>query len=314
LKLFLKNGNERIGDHGAPDLRLDYVLSVVQKLLDAQMLGVVLGDVVPAQRIGLIAEDAATSVHLGRVHAADLHVALRAGHKEEGACLMHLRQANKVQVAPVHDVGRAGLQNKDVQHGVRLDGCPSVTKCGPFDQAQAEVYGASFRSVGSVLELQPQVLAQMKLSRTPDQNSRQVGPSGPAARLVGIGHSGAVSAVAKAHRVQLACIGARSHFCPPQAIAETELGNGNDAKWLGASQAAHTRIGAIASKYSKKTCPCKELHDRSRQGLADIHRKPLGNWSLRSYKGIRKRVSNRHQIESPTRLREHWLPLQMSPV
>jgi len=29
---------------------------------------------------------------------------------------MHLEQASKVQVAPVHNVERAGLQNQEVQH------------------------------------------------------------------------------------------------------------------------------------------------------------------------------------------------------
>ena len=292
MNFLFENGNAHVGEHGERNFRLGHVRAAVQKNFDApEMLWAVLGTVVPVQRNGLIAEDAAASVQLGRVHAPDLHVALRAGQKEEGACLMHLRQANKVQVAPAHDVGHAGLQNQDVQYGVRLDRVPGVTKCGPFDQGQARVYGASVQSVGSVLELQPQVLVQMKLARMPDQNSRQVGPSGPVARIVGIGHSGAVNAVAKAHGVHPAGIDARSHFCTPQRLAQTELGNGDDGKWLGASQAAHTGVGAIASKDSKKLCPCNELHDRSRQGLADTHRKPPGNWSLRSYMGMRRRVS-----------------------
>jgi hypothetical protein len=38
LKFFLNNGDEHVGGHGAPDLRLDCVLAVAQKLLDAQVL------------------------------------------------------------------------------------------------------------------------------------------------------------------------------------------------------------------------------------------------------------------------------------
>jgi hypothetical protein len=38
LKFFLNNGDEHLCGHGAPDLRLDCVLAVAKKLLDAQVL------------------------------------------------------------------------------------------------------------------------------------------------------------------------------------------------------------------------------------------------------------------------------------
>jgi hypothetical protein len=38
LKLSFNNGDEHLGRHGAPDLRLDCVLAVPQKLLDSQVL------------------------------------------------------------------------------------------------------------------------------------------------------------------------------------------------------------------------------------------------------------------------------------
>ena len=38
LKVFLKNGNEHVGGHGTPDLRLECALACDQKLLDAQVL------------------------------------------------------------------------------------------------------------------------------------------------------------------------------------------------------------------------------------------------------------------------------------
>ena len=38
MKLLLDDGDEHVGGHGAPDLRLDRVLARAEKLLDAQML------------------------------------------------------------------------------------------------------------------------------------------------------------------------------------------------------------------------------------------------------------------------------------
>ncbi len=38
MKFFLNNGDEHVGGHGVPDLRLERVLAVAQKLLDTKVL------------------------------------------------------------------------------------------------------------------------------------------------------------------------------------------------------------------------------------------------------------------------------------
>jgi hypothetical protein len=50
LKLLLDDGDEHVGGHGAPHLRLHGVLAVAEKFLDAQMLRdplEQLGDILP---------------------------------------------------------------------------------------------------------------------------------------------------------------------------------------------------------------------------------------------------------------------------
>jgi len=385
LKFFLNNGDEHVGGHGAPDLRLDCVLAVAQKLLDAQVLldpfekqfhlpaafvqrsdgqgrqacvvgqedqrllgfgifeadtpqvfGVVLGDIVPAQCNGLIADDAACPVHFGRVHAPGVHVAFGAGHKE-GAGLMHLEKASKVQVASVHNVERPWLQDQDVQHidlvhlavadvneggnrapevqqCVQLDGCLGFAKRRPLEQAQAQIDGGGVQCIDRILEIEPQVLVQIKFASTSDQNCGQVGPDSPVARLVGIGQGGAVNAVAKSHGVQLARVGSKSHFDVSKTLSPSQLCKSHDSKLLGASQAPHARVATIARHDSGKACPWNELHDLSKQGLADIHRKPPRSLSLGNYTGMGKRVSNRHQIKLASRPRQYWHSLQINPV
>lgn len=366
MKFFLNNGDEHVGGHGAPDLRLDRVLAVAQKLLDTQVLldpfeeqldlpaafvqsgngqrrqarvvgqedqsllglgifepdttqvfGVVLGDVVSVQCNGLIADDAAGPVHLGRVHAPGVHVAFGAGDKER-SCLMHLKQTSKVDVASVHYIKRPRLQDQDVQHidlvhlavadvneggnrapevqqCVQLDGCLGFAKRRPLEQAQAQIDGGGVQCVDCILEIEPQVLVQIKLASTSDQYCGQVGPDSPVARLVGIGQGGAVNAVAKSHGVQLARVGSKSHFDVSQTLSPRQLCKSHDSKLLRASQAPHARIAAIARHDSGKACPWNELHDLSKQGLADIHRKPPRSLGLGNYTGMGKRVSNRHQ-------------------
>jgi len=381
LKFFLNNSYEHVGGDGAPDLRLDRVLAVTQKLLDAQVLldpfekqfhlpaafvqsgngqgrqgrvvgqedqglfgcrvlesnapqvfGVVLGNIVPVQCNGLIADKTAAPVYLGRVHAPGVHVAFGAGHKE-CAALMHLEQASKVYVASVHDVERARLQDQDIQHidlvhlavadvdegrngapevqqGVQLDGCLGFAKRRPLEQTQTQIDGGGVQGVDRVLEIEPQVLVQIKLASAPDQNRSQVGPDSPVARLVGIGQGGAVNALAKSHGVKLARVGSKSHFDVSQALAPSQLGKSHDAKLLGATQAAHARVAAIASHDARKACPWNELHDLRKQGLADIHRKSPRGLNLGNYTKMRKRVSNRHQIKLAARPRQYWLSLQ----
>jgi len=385
LKFFLNNGDEHVGGHGAPDLRLDCVLAVAKKLLDAQVLfdpfeeqlhlpaafvqrcdgqgrqgrvvgqedqgllglgvfeanapqvlGVVLGCIVSVQRNGLIANDAAALVHFGRVHAPGVHIAFGSSHKE-GACLMHLEQACKVDVASVHDVERSWLQDQDVQHidlvhlaiadvdegwnrapevqqGMQLHGCLGFAKRRPLEQAQAQIDGGGIQCVDRVLEIEPQVLVQIKFASTPNQNRSQVGPDSPVARLVGIGQGGAVNAVAKSHGVQLARVGSKSHFDVSKTLSPRQLCKSHNSKLLGASQAPHARVATIARHDSRKACPWNELHDLSKQGLADIHRKPPRSLSLGNYTGMGKRVSNRHQIKLASRPRQYWHSLQINPV
>jgi len=114
-----------------------------------QVFGVVLGDLVPTQCNGLIADDAAFPVHFGRVNAPGIYVAFGAVYKE-GAGLMHLKQASKVDVASVHHVELTQLQVQDVQQidPVHLtvadvdeggNRAPEVQQCVQLDGCDREI-------------------------------------------------------------------------------------------------------------------------------------------------------------------------------
>ncbi len=343
MKFFLNNVDEHVGGLGAPDLRLDRVIvAIAQKLIAAQVLLVPFEEQLdlPAASLkscnGLIAEDAAAPVHLGRVHAPGVHVAFGAGYKE-GAGLMHLKQASKVVVASLHHVERTRLQDQDVQHidlvhlaiadvdkgrnrasevqqGVQLDGCLGFVKRRPVEQTQAQIYGGGIQCVDRVLEIEPQVLVQIKLASARDQNCSQVGPDSTVARLVGIGQGGEVNAVAKSHGVQLARVGSKRHFDVAQTLSPSQLSKSRDAKLLRASQAPHARVAAIARYDARKACPWSELHDLREQGLADIHRKSPRGLNLGNYTGMKKRDLKRHQIKLAVRSCQYWRSLQSSLV
>ena len=245
-------------------LRLLYKAAMVKVDNDtARVFGVVLRNVVIVQYDGLIADKTAATVHLGRVNALGVLVAFGTGHKE-GAGLMHLEQASKVYVASVYDVERAWLQDQDVQNidlvhlaiadvdkgrnrasevqlDVQLDGCLGFAKRRPVEQTQTQIDGGGIQRVDRFLEIESQVLAQIKLASAPDHNWGQVGPDSPVARLVGIGQGGAVNAVSKSHGVQLARVGSKRHFDVARTLSPSQLSKSHDAKLLLASQAPQTQ-------------------------------------------------------------------------
>ncbi len=293
----------------------------VLELDTARVFGVVLKNLVTVQYDLLVADKTAAAVHLGQVNALGVLVAFGTGHKE-GVGLMHLEQASKVDVASAHDVVRAWPQDQDlqnidlvhlaiadldkgrnraseVQQDVQLDGCLGFAKRRSVEQTQTQIDGGGIQRVDRVLEIEFQVLAQIKLASAPDQNWGQVGSDSPVARLVGIGQGGALTAVSKSHGVQLARVGSKRHFDVKQTLSPSQLSKSHDAKLLLASQAPQTRVTAIARHNARKAFQWNELHDLREQGLADTLRKPPSILGLRNYTVMGKRVLNRHQINWP---------------
>ena len=78
--------------------------------------------------------------------------------------------------------------------------------------------GGGIQCVDRVLEIEPQVLVQIKFARAPDQKCSQVGPDSLVARLVGIGQGGSVNTVSKSHSLQLARVGTKRNFDVSKAL------------------------------------------------------------------------------------------------
>ena len=176
-----------------------------------------------------------------------------------------------------------------VDQGLQLDGSLGLAKRRQLEQAQTQVNGSGVQGVDRILEIEFQVLVQIKLARATDQNSSQVEPMSSVGRLVGTCQGGAVNSVAKSHGVQLAQVGSKSHFEVSQALSPSQFCKRDDAKLLGASQTSYARVAAIASQDARKACPWNELHDLRQQGFADIHWKPPRSLSLGKFTIMRKK-------------------------
>ena len=81
-------------------------------------------------------------------------------------------------------------------------------------------------------------------------------------------------AVAQAHCVELAGIGAQRGLDVAQAFAPRQLSERHHAKLLGAIHTAYPGVARVAFDNSRKTRPRHKLHDLCEQRLSDIHEHP----------------------------------------
>ena len=218
----------------------------------AYVFGVVLGNVLTVQSERFIADKTAVPAHLGQVNALGVRVAFGIGHTE-GAGPIHLVKTSKVYVSLVHAVERDRHQDQDVrniyhvnlaiadltqgknrasevQQGVLLHRCLGLAKRRPVEQIQTQIAAGGIQRVDRILEIESQVIVQIKLTGTSRQKCGQEGPDSPVARLVGIGQGGAINAVAKSHCVQLDRVGSEHHFEVARALSPSQQSKSNDVK------------------------------------------------------------------------------------
>ena len=79
-----------------------------------QMLGIILGAGHAGERDGLVADDAGAAIDRRQIDAPQPDVRFGAGN-EEGLHLTHHVKPGKVQIAPNHDVDRAGFRHQHIE-------------------------------------------------------------------------------------------------------------------------------------------------------------------------------------------------------
>lgn len=155
------------------------------------MFGVDFEYVIPVQCIGLNEYKTAAPVYFDRVLAPGFDFVFVAVNNKEDAGLMHLKVAYKVFVASADDVERARFHDNqhinfvylaiadldagknrapELVQGSQLDGGLVFSKRFLLEQAQTQINGGGIQCVDHVLEIEAQVLDQIKISSTSDQN------------------------------------------------------------------------------------------------------------------------------------------------
>jgi hypothetical protein len=91
------------------------------------------------------------------------------------------------------------------------------------------------------------------------------------AQVQRIGKCGTRGRRGDAHVKQLGMVGLQANLDVAQRLAPCKLRKGHDAKQVGATERAHTRIALVPFDDAPKGLPRHELHHLRKQRLAHVH-------------------------------------------
>jgi len=288
----------------------------------------VLGGVETVERDGMVADQSGTAIHRRRVQASCIEVSLGASD-EEAARLIQRVEPLEVEVASIHDVEGARLDNKQiqdvdivqlaigdvneggdraaqieqrVQFHCRLGGA----KRRPRKHRQTQIDGRGIERINGIGQFHAKGLAGVERACFDNQPLSELEVDAPIAQLVGIGQRRARNRLGDTHVVELARLSGQTDLDIAQALAVGKLRKGHDAKLLGATEASYPVIAAVAIHDAMEGLPRQEVHDLREQRLAEIH---TGSGLSKPGTLPQKAVSNssRRHPSSSRNTRQYWL-------
>ena len=298
----------------------------------AQMFGIVLAAGGAGECDGLIADDTCVAIHHSRIDALEPGVRLGAGD-EKGLRPMHRVKPCEVQITPIHDVDRSGLQHQDVERfDVAQLAVGDVDEAGesearglaaqveqrmhlhrrlrgakqrPRKERQAQVDGRRIQRVDRVRKLDAKAVARIELARLFDQVLGKFCVNTPVARLVGIGQRRALGLLPQTHVVELGRLRREADFDVAQALAVRQLREGHHAELIGACHGLDVAIAIAAIDDAMEGLPGEEVHELSEQRFAVVH----GSLQKKNRNTARTafRRSNRRHPSLLGILRQSWI-------
>ena len=178
-------------------------------------------------------------------------------------------EPTKIDVAFVHDVEAAGLENhvveemdivhltacnadkrrnigSQVQLGMHLDGAFVTTMLGPGKQRQTQIDDGGIQGVNCTLEIHGQGLMGVKCAGMIDQNQGNISIDSPVAYFVGLGQGIAQYAGLQTGMIQLGAQGPQTGFDIAETFSAGELSEGHAVELIETGKPAGAMIAAIA--------------------------------------------------------------------
>jgi hypothetical protein len=241
---------------------------------------------------------------------------------------MQAVQACKVDVSPIHNVERSGLEQQlienanighfpgrhvdktgnrppQVEQRVQLDRALVAAKLGPRKQTQTEIDGRRVERVNRLRELDGQRIVSVKLTGAADQDLSKVGVNPPVVRAIGVGQCAPRNLSPKPRVIELRSQCSQASFDVAQAFAKRQLSVRQTQELIATRESAWPSPAAVlvdarfelAARQETQELGKDELtieHKPSSATLAGINRRRQGS-SLHS---ISDRV---HALRNATR-------------
>jgi hypothetical protein len=232
----------------------------------------------------LIAAHAAAEGLRVRTKAREAQVVF-GSRDEERAGVGDLGQSRKVHVGAVEQVERPGFENEciepqhvvgtcrthfdlhrnrttQVELCVQLDARFGRTKLGPRKKLQGQVDGRRVQFVDRLVQIQPEVFAGIKSSRTFDQSRRQILPQPPVALLVGFGQGHPCHRFAQSEMVKRGrAFGVQAFLDVAQTLAPRQLRKARADQLLPVTEVS--RVNAVALGQTRERLAVDPIDDLS---------------------------------------------------
>ena len=273
---------------------------------------------------GLIAQDIRArptyAIHGLGVAALELHVALGASD-EERLRLSNSKQASEVDVAPVEEIERTGLeidqiQRVDIVHfavadvdeardvavqieqRVQLDGRLLGSKRCPCKYRQTQIDGGRIERVDGGFQVHAQRLVGIHGARCRNQALREVGIDLPRAHGIGVGERvSRDQTTAKAQVIEPMRLSAKIDLDVSQRFAPRQLRERHSKKLIETGEVLHLVFASMRGNTTAKRGQRQMRHELCEYELALVHGQARPG--VAKSRNIAPRRSNRDQTFAP---------------
>src|SRR5581483_942938 len=262
-----------------------------------QGLGISLRRQRTRQHDGLVGAQSSRFVDRSRL-ASLIGLVVLGANDEECRLAMHSKQSREIEVAFVHQVKGAGLDQQfvekvdfvrfpggnankggdvaaQIQERVQFHGRFVTAKWCPGKERQAEIDRRRVERVGRVVQLHAEAVVGVKATSPGNQYLREVEVNSPVAQAVGIAQRAPRNASAKARVIQLGLDRTQASLDVPQALAKGELRESHAQELIAAREAARPIVATVATHTSIEFVPRKNVHQLRENQLPDKHARPF---------------------------------------
>ena len=287
----------------------------------AQRRWVILARIMCRQNAGLVAQyRSARPVHRVRIASFEFGVAFGAGHKE-GLGLVNDKKPCEIQITPIHQIKRPGLQHQivhdvdlvrlavgnvneagdvasQIEQRMQFDRRLGRAKRRPGEHRQAQVDGACVERVNRSIEFQSKRFLGVQGTRQANQVLGEIGIDLPRASGVCIGQRVARNRLTtETHVVQPTSLCAQVDFDVAQGFPVRQLRKGHSEELVQAREVFDLVFAPVIGHAASKRAQWQIEHELRKYELALVH----GGFGRKPEKNPKSdfRRSNRDQTETP---------------